>query len=86
MIYRPSYPWYFDPPTYGILTLISMLYRPPIHGMLTDTHDILTPTHGISTPYPYDIDPTTHVVLTLLPIVVYIPHTHGIYTPLPMVC
>ena len=44
MVYRSPYPWYFDPPTDGILT-------PSTHGISTP------PTHGISTPLPWYFDP-----------------------------
>ena len=30
MVYRPPYPWYFDPPIHGILTPLPMVYRPPL--------------------------------------------------------
>ena len=51
-----------------------------------------TPTHGISTPYPWYIDLPSHGILTPLypryidPLsMVYRPPTHGISTPLPKV-
>jgi hypothetical protein len=27
MVYRPPYPWYFDPPAHGILTPLPMVYQ-----------------------------------------------------------
>ena len=76
MVYRPSYPWYIDPPTHGISTplpmvflLLSMIYRPP--------------TYGVSTPYPWYIDPLPMLCRSLYPWYIN-PPTHGILTPLPM--
>ena len=66
----PSYPWYFDPPTYGILTPLPMIYRPlPMV--------FWPPTHGVSTSYPWYFDP--------LPMVYGAPYPWYI-DPLPMIC
>ena len=53
MIYRPPYPWYFDP--------LSMIYRPPYPWYFDPPNPgISTPTHGILTPYPWYFDPAIH--------------------------
>ena len=46
MVYRPPYPWYIDPLTHGISTLLPMVYRPP------NPWNVDPPAHGISTPLP----------------------------------
>jgi hypothetical protein len=46
MVYRPPYPWYFDPPIHGILTPLPMVYRPPYPWYFDP------PAHGISTLLP----------------------------------
>ena len=69
MVYWPPYPWYIDPPTHGILTLLPMEYRnlypwyfdPPIHGISTPLPMVYW------TPYPWYIDPHIHCILTPLP-------------------
>jgi hypothetical protein len=51
MVYRTHYPWYFDPPTNGILTPypcyfdpLRMVYRPPYPCYIGPiTHGNLTP-------------------------------------------
>ena len=55
------------------------------------THGILTPTLGLSTPYPWYFDPSTPGISTALPMVFWSPYPwyidpsiHGILTPLPM--
>jgi hypothetical protein len=61
MVYRTSSPWDIEPPNYGILNPLRMVY--------------LTPTHGISnhltmvfrTSYPWYIKPPTHGILSPLP-------------------
>ena len=72
MVYRPPYPWYFDPSIYGI-------HWTP-YPWYFDPH-----THGIWPPYPWYIDPPIHDILTPLPMVFWPPYpwyieppTHGI--------
>ena len=73
----PSYPWYFDPPTYGILTPLPMIYRPlPMV--------FWPPTHGVSASYPWYFDPLPMVYGAPYPWY-FDPPTHGILIPLPMV-
>ena len=59
MVFRPLYPWYFNPPTHGISNTYPWYFDPPTHGILNPLpmvypipiHGILTPpTHGIFTP------------------------------------
>ena len=100
-IYWAPYPWYFDPPTHGILTTLTMVYWPPYPWYI----DPLT--HGISTPLTMVFRPPTHGILNPLPMVYQPPYpwyidplsmvywppypwhidlpTHGISTPQPMV-
>ena len=84
-IYWAPYPWYFDPPTHGILTTLTMVYWPPYPWYIDPlTHGISTPpTMVYWPPYPWYIDPPTHGILTPLPMV-YRPPIHGILTPLPI--
>jgi hypothetical protein len=74
MVYRPSYPWYFNPllpmvyqpPTHCILTPLLMVYRHPTHGILTPYPWYIyidPPIHGILIPYPWYIDPLSMVFL-----------------------
>ena len=83
----------YRPPTHGILTPLTMVYRPPYPWYIDPpTHGISTtltmvfrpPTHGILTPLPMVYRPPTHGISTPLTMV-YRPPTHGILTPLPMV-
>ena len=48
MVYRTHHPWYFEPPTHGILTPLPMAYR------------TLHPWH-IDPPYPWYFDFPTNV-------------------------
>jgi hypothetical protein len=59
MVYRPPYPWYFDPPIHGILTPLPMVYWPPYPWYIDPpTHGILTPLPMENrTPYPWYFDP-----------------------------
>ena len=67
MVFWPPYPWYFDPPTHGIL----------IHPWYIDP-----PTHGILTPYLWYIEPLTHGISTPLSMVFWPPPpTHRMSTP-----
>ena len=70
------HPWYFDPPIYGLLNPLPMVFWPP-YPLYFDL-----PTHGISNPlpmvfwpsYPWYIDPPTHGILTSLPMVYRTPY------------
>ena len=94
----------FWPPTHGISYRLSMvfltlciLYRPPIHGILTPYTWYFEPlTHCISIPYPWYFDSTSHGILHPYPWYInpypwyfdsytwYIePPTHSILTPYP---
>ena len=95
MVYRPTYPWYFDPLIHGISTPLSMVNWPPTHIILSPLSMVYRPlypwyfdplTHDILTPYSWYINPLAMVFW--LPYPWYIdPPTHGISTPLtlPMV-
>jgi hypothetical protein len=101
MIYRPPYPWYFDPPhhpwyfdppTHGISTILLMVFWPPIHGIKTHLPMVFCPLLMVyGAPYPWYIDTPTHGILT--PIhgikthlpMIFWPPIYGISTPLPMV-
>jgi hypothetical protein len=80
MVYRPCYPWYFNPsPTHGVSTPY------PLYLDL--------PTHGISTPHPWYFDslpmvyrPPTDGISSTLPMVhIYRPPYPWYSDPLPMV-
>ena len=85
MVYRPSYPWYFNP-------LLPMVYQPPTHCILTPLLMVYRrPTRGILTPYLWYTDPLLMVYRPPypwysdpLPMVFWSP-THGTSTPLSMV-
>jgi hypothetical protein len=59
MVFWPPYPWYIDPLNHGILTLLTMVYRPSTHGILTPLPMVYRP------PYPWYIDLLPMVYQTL---------------------
>ena len=69
MVYQAPYPWYYDPPTHGISSPLSMVLWPPIHGIMTPLPMVY------QAPYPWYYDPFTHDISN--------PPIHGIMTPYP---
>jgi hypothetical protein len=70
------FPWNSEPPTHGMLTLLSMVFRTPYPWYIEHTsHGVLTVFHGMSnplpkvyrTPYPWDIKSPTHRISNPLP-------------------
>ena len=73
MVLWPPYPWYIDPHIHGILTPLSMVYRPPYLGILTPTHRSVTPISVVFCPlthailhYPLYFDTPTYFILNSL--------------------
>ena len=50
MVYWPPYPWYIDPLTHGIVTPLSMVYRPPLPMVYRP-------------PYPWYFDLTAYLLI-----------------------
>jgi hypothetical protein len=62
MVYRTSYPWYFEPHTHCILSPLLMVYQNPIQVKLTQYHGILSPIYMVyRTTNAWYIEPLTMV-------------------------
>jgi hypothetical protein len=55
MVYRPPYPWYFDPPIHGILTPYPWYIDPATHGISTTLPMVYRP------PLPWNCGPLSMV-------------------------
>jgi hypothetical protein len=88
MVYRPCYPWYFNPsPTHGVSTPYPLYLDLPTHGISTPHpwyFDSLPMVYRAPYPWYIYIDPPIHGILTPYPWYID-PPIHGIFTPLPMV-
>jgi len=79
MVYRPCYPWYFNPPCLPIVSW-------PPYWWYIDTPPMVfwLPAYGISTPYWWYIEHPTHGTYISMPLsMVFWPPTHGILIPYP---
>ena len=87
MVYINPYPWYFDPPSHGMLTPYPRYVEPLRHGILNSLPMVCRPpTNGtsISNPLLKVFWPPTYGILTLLSMVLWPPYPWNI-EPLTMV-